>query len=117
MNAQGLSPDVFEAVVMAFADTLVRHYRERVGTSISVRSHPPIAPAIPIVVSSSESPWLKVMEAAKRARCSRSTIYAEVQSGRLRATQSGRLLRIRTEWLDEWLQGGAIAEPPKGKRR
>ena len=97
MNSQGLSPDDFEALVMSIAETLVRHYRERVGASISVPSPPPIAPAMAVVVSSSESPWLKVMEAAKRARCSRSTIYAEVQSGRLRATQSGRLLRIRTE--------------------
>jgi hypothetical protein len=30
-NPQTLAPDVFEAVVTAFADTLIRSYRERCG--------------------------------------------------------------------------------------
>jgi excisionase family DNA binding protein len=55
------------------------------------------------------SPWLKIDEAAKRARCGNKIIYAEVQAGRLRAVRVGgrRSLRFRAEWVDEWLQAGS----------
>jgi excisionase family DNA binding protein len=51
------------------------------------------------------SPWLTVSEAADRARCGVKTIYREVQAGRLRAARIGgrRELRLRPEWIDEWL--------------
>jgi excisionase family DNA binding protein len=102
-----LPPDLFEAVVTAFSETLVRAYRERfsrIQTAILPKSMPAPGSAAPTL----ESPWLRVAEAAKRARCARSTIYAEVQMGRLRSTRvgGGRLLRIRAEWVDQWLQSG-----------
>jgi hypothetical protein len=36
-------------------------------------------------------------------------IYSEVQAGRLRTARvgGGRNLRLRAEWIDEWLQNGA----------
>jgi excisionase family DNA binding protein len=102
-NLQTLAPDVFEAVVTAFADTLIRNYRERCGLRTAEPAVVPaaVAPASPL------SPWLRAGEAAKRAQCSVRILYSEVQAGRLRAARvgGGRALRFRTEWIDEWLQG------------
>ena len=106
-NAPTLPSDVFEAVVTAFAETLVRHYRERFARRGPQLAAAP-APPPPVTRAAMEAPWLRVTDAAKRARCARSTIYAEVATGRLRASRvgGGRILRIRQEWVDEWLQGG-----------
>ena len=51
------------------------------------------------------SPWLTVSEAADRARCGVKLIYREVRARRLRAARVGgrRELRLRTEWIDTWL--------------
>jgi len=51
------------------------------------------------------SPWLTVAEAAAHARCGRKVLYREVRAGRLRAARIGgrRELRLRPEWIDEWL--------------
>jgi excisionase family DNA binding protein len=103
--APALPPEVFESVVNALAGTLVREYRERWGRrSTEVTSTPPPPPVAP-----SQSPWLRVVDAAKRAQCARSTIYSEVQSGHLRAAKvsGGRILRIRPEWVDDWLQSAS----------
>jgi excisionase family DNA binding protein len=52
-----------------------------------------------------QSPWLTPKEAAERARCGVKTIYREVKAGRLRAARVGgrRELRMKPEWVDEWL--------------
>lgn len=104
-NVPTLPPDVFASVVNALADTLIRDYRER--WSHRVAEAIPASATAP--AATSPSPWLTVADAAKRAQCARSTIYSEVQAGRLRAAKvgGGRILRIRPEWVDEWLQ----AEP------
>ena len=49
--------------------------------------------------------WLKVCEAADRARCGPKTIYRAVQSGELRAARIGgrRELRFLEAWVDTWL--------------
>ena len=109
-NVPTLPPDVFEAVVTAFAETLVRHYRERCARrehQVIAATPPPPPPTV--TTAAVQSPWLRVADAAKRAQCGRTIIYSEVQAGRLRAAKvgSGRILRIRAEWIDEWLQGGA----------
>ena len=54
-----------------------------------------------------QSPWLKVRDAAARARCGVKVIYREVNAGRLRAARIGgrRELRVREDWLDQWLTG------------
>jgi excisionase family DNA binding protein len=51
--------------------------------------------------------WLKVREAADRARCGPKTIYRAVRSGRLRAARIGgrRELRFLDSWIDLWLFG------------
>jgi excisionase family DNA binding protein len=51
------------------------------------------------------TPWLTVIEAAERARCGPKLIYREVAAGRLRAARVGgrRELRLRPEWIDQWL--------------
>ena len=99
-----LPPDVFEAVVTAFAETLIQAYRHRVAGPAPVT--PSGQPSSPTPTLS--SPWLTVPEAAKRAQCGRKTIYAEVRAGRLRVARigGGRNLRFHTEWVDAWLQGG-----------
>lgn len=54
---------------------------------------------------SEHSPWLMPGEAARRARCGVKIIYREVRAGRLRAARIGgrRELRLKPEWVDEWL--------------
>ena len=62
------------------------------------------------------TPWLRVDEAADRAKCSRKTLYKEVKAKRLRAAVIGgrRELRFRAEWVDEWLERtSAPVEIPK----
>jgi excisionase family DNA binding protein len=57
--------------------------------------------------------WLKVREAADRARCGPKTIYRAVQSGHLRAARLGgrRELRFLESWIDRWLVGQGNEEP------
>jgi excisionase family DNA binding protein len=60
-----------------------------------------------------DSPWLTVAEAAERAKCGPRLIYREVQQGRLRAARIGnrRDIRIRVDWVDEWLDASAAVHP------
>jgi excisionase family DNA binding protein len=61
---------------------------------------------------SQSTPWLTVEQAAERARCGVKTIYREVRAGRLRAARIGgrRELRLRAEWVDDWLTRSAVAQ-------
>jgi excisionase family DNA binding protein len=56
-----------------------------------------------------KGPWLTVKQAAQRAQCGVKVIYREVEARRLKATRIGgrKDLRIKVEWLDEWLENGA----------
>lgn len=58
--------------------------------------------------------WLKIREAAARARCGPKTIYRAVRSGQLRAVRLGgrRELRFLESWIDDWL----LHEMPAGDR-
>jgi excisionase family DNA binding protein len=100
-TAPTLPPEVFESVVNALATTLIQDYRERWNRrgpeSNSVSAAPIVGPA---------PTWLKVADAANRARCSAATIRREVRSGRVRAVTVGgrRSLRFRAEWIDGWLE-------------
>ena len=57
--------------------------------------------------------WLKVDEAADRARCGPKTIYRAVQRGQLRAARIGgrRELRFLANWIDCWLVGQETEQP------
>jgi excisionase family DNA binding protein len=57
--------------------------------------------------------WLKVGEAADRARCGPKTIYRAVRSGDLRAARVGgrRELRFLASWIDCWLAGETTERP------
>jgi excisionase family DNA binding protein len=57
--------------------------------------------------------WLKVREAADRARCGPKTIYRAVRSGQLRAARIGgrRELRFLDSWVDAWLLGQEVFRP------
>jgi excisionase family DNA binding protein len=99
-----LPPDVFEAVVSALAQALVREYRERHATTGVER----IQPSLPPSPSAPPPTWLTVREAALRARCSEGTIRREVRAERLRVVKVGgrKSLRFRAEWIDAWLEAG-----------
>jgi excisionase family DNA binding protein len=58
----------------------------------------PSAPAQPV--------WLTVEQAAARAQISLRTVYYEVNAGRLRAARVGgrRAIRIKPEWIDEYME-------------
>ena len=92
-----LPPDVFEAVVNALRDSLVAEYRARFADHLP----PPRS-----VVSTTASPWLTIRDAAARAKCGTKTLMRETAAGRLRAVRVGgrRSLRLRAEWIDEWLE-------------
>lgn len=73
-----------------------------------MNAHQLVATAVQIMTrsdSSTDSPWITVDEAARRARCGMKLIYREVRAGRLRASRVGgrRELRLLGEWVDEWL--------------
>lgn len=52
-----------------------------------------------------DSPWMKVKPSAAYAQVGVSTILREIRAGRLRAVKVGgrRSIRIKREWIDEWL--------------
>ena len=79
-------------------------------TNRAILSEPGVATETPTASSLDprtvpSNPWLAVSEAAVRARCGVKTIYREVRAGRLRAARIGgrRELRVKPEWVDEWL--------------
>jgi excisionase family DNA binding protein len=50
--------------------------------------------------------WLNVAEGAEYGGVSRDTIYTACERGELRHVRIGgrRAIRLRTEWIDEWLE-------------
>ncbi len=104
METNAPTPEMFEAIVTAFADTLVRSYRERWNRG---GIEPGIKKETPTVTTS--SPWLTVDEAAARAQCGKRMLYREVKAKRLRAVKVGgrRSLRFRADWIDTWLDAAS----------
>jgi excisionase family DNA binding protein len=103
MERNAPTPDIFEAVVTAFADTLIRSYHERWnrgGIDAAVKETAAVA---------TTSPWLTVDEAAAHAQCGTRMLYREVQAKRLRAVRVGgrRSLRFRAERVDAWLEAAS----------
>jgi hypothetical protein len=76
MERNAPTPDIFEAVITAFADTLIRSYRERWnrgGFELGVKETATVT---------TTSPWLTVDEAAVRAQCGKRFFNAiEVREG------------------------------------
>lgn len=62
--------------------------------------------------ASASSPWLTVEQGAARALVSRRTIYDACRNGRLRHARVGnrRDIRLRSEWIDQWLEASAPQE-------
>jgi excisionase family DNA binding protein len=63
--------------------------------------------------------WLNVAEAAEYAAVCRDTIYTAVERGELRHVRiaSRRSIRLKAQWLDEWLEAGMRGTPrPAGTR-
>lgn len=65
-----------------------------------------------------ESPWLTVTEAAKYARCGKSSIYQACRTGALKATQVGTPRSgtwvIHRDAVDRWL---GAPTPARTRRR
>jgi excisionase family DNA binding protein len=63
--------------------------------------------------------WLKVRQAAQKAKTGEKTIYRELRAGRLRAARVGgrRDYRILDRWVDEWLESQAMPVEVSGRRR
>ena len=114
-EARRLPVDVFEAVVMAFAETLV-HVVSEWGTAFRSAPTPSAYTTASDTLCFSESPWPKLRSRAA-CWCASSTIYAQVGQDRLLFDGLAGLLRIRTQWVDEWLQGSPTQDaPPTAKR-
>jgi excisionase family DNA binding protein len=60
----------------------------------------------------STTPWLSVPEGAARALVSPRTIYDACRRGQLRHARVGgrKSIRLRPEWVDEWLLAGVPRE-------
>ena len=54
----------------------------------------------------SDKTWLTVTDAAAHASVSRDTVYSAVERAELRHVRVGgrRTIRLRSEWVDEWLE-------------
>ena len=98
-----LPEDLAEALVEALARALVTRYRKVHGDA----SAQPLSP-LPLPAATTAPAWLKVHDAAVRARCGDKIIYREVAAGRLRGVRVGgrRSLRFRADWIDAWLEAG-----------
>ena len=58
--------------------------------------------------------WLTVGEGAEHACVSRDTVYTACERGELRHVRIGgrRSIRLRSEWIDAWLEQYARAAGP-----
>jgi excisionase family DNA binding protein len=63
------------------------------------------------LASPTTNPWLTRAQAAQYAQVSEATIGREVRAGRLRSVKVGgrRAMRLRPEWIDQWLEGAIAA--------
>lgn len=61
---------------------------------------------------SNEIRWLTIQQAADRACCRPTRIQQAVRTGHLRAVRIGTRgkLRVRENWLEEWLMGQLLPE-------
>lgn len=61
-----------------------------------------------------EQRWLRVPEAAEYAGVSRDTIYTACELGELQHARVGgrRAIRLRTAWIDAWLERHARQPEP-----
>jgi excisionase family DNA binding protein len=50
-------------------------------------------------------------DATRLTSLGRTTLYAEIAAGRLRAVKFGRAVRIRRDDLDAWIEKHTTAEP------
>ena len=59
--------------------------------------------------------YLTIAEAIERLKVCRNTLNKFIRSGRLRSCQIGRLIRIKAEDLDSFVEGSVRRPTPKKK--
>ena len=61
-------------------------------------------------MASEKKPWLTVQDAAGHAAVSPDTIYTACERQELRHVKVGgrKAIRLRAEWIDEWLEHHAM---------
>lgn len=61
---------------------------------------------------------LSVAQAAEYAGVSSKTVYRAIEDGRLRATALGRsaALRVRPEWIHDWIESNIYTPPSRPAR-
>lgn len=57
------------------------------------------------ISSRTNVPWLSPQSAARYADVSRKTIYTWCQQGMRHSRLTTGTIRIKTEWVDEWIEG------------
>lgn len=91
-------------IVKLLADLLVADYR----------AHPTVPPTAP--PPKTNPVWLTAPEAAEYLRVGLNTFFAECRAKRIRHARVGgrKAIRVKREWLDEFLEASAPKEiPPK----
>ena len=60
-----------------------------------------------------ERMWLNVADAAQYASISQDTIYTAIERGEMKHVRIGgrRAIRLRVEWIDEWLERHVSGRP------
>lgn len=58
--------------------------------------------------------WLTVQQAVDYLQISKATLYEAIAAGHLRAVKinGNRVLRIKREWCDAWMESYEITSPP-----
>lgn len=64
-----------------------------------------------------KSPWITVKEAARYLGMSIDTVYEACASRGLRHAKAGAMIRLKYEWLDEWLETQTRTNAPPHRRR
>jgi excisionase family DNA binding protein len=70
-----------------------------------------LRPRLQLAVTTQQTKWLNVTEAAEHLRCPRPRIYALTSAGRIPVHRDGTLLLFDRAELDAWIRAGGATRP------